>query len=187
MPGYINDNLPGSCPEIFSASSQTKLWTPNSGVMWNFTKKRSPWALTRVYVFTPNPCIMRYERGMAIFPSSCGKQWRRRFERTAIRHDPHNHMCGCRVRFREGQCIKCSMLTLGLQTDKVPEIVMSSLALRYFVMWLRLDGMNKVREFDSILNEKHRNVVGNYIPIALGSKEFHGETTNIPYSVQCHV
>lgn len=55
----------GSCPAIFNASSHTRLCTPSSGVQWNLTKWRSPFLLIRVKVLTPNPCIMRYERGIA--------------------------------------------------------------------------------------------------------------------------
>ena len=44
-------------------------------------------------------------------------------------------------------------LTLGLKTNEVPEVVGRGLSLWYSVMRLRLDGVYKVREFNSILDE----------------------------------
>lgn len=55
----------GSWPASLRHSSHTSERTPSSGIQWNLTKCRFPSLFTRTYVLTPNPCIVRYERGIA--------------------------------------------------------------------------------------------------------------------------
>ena len=55
----------GSIPPSFWASSQTREALPATGFQWNFTSDVSPAALTRRKVWTPNPSMVRNDRGMA--------------------------------------------------------------------------------------------------------------------------
>jgi hypothetical protein len=50
-----------------------------------------------------------------------------------------------------------------LLAEKVPSAVMSGGSLRDFTIGLRLDGMDKIREFNSILDEENRNVITNNV------------------------
>src|SRR5688572_21439443 len=50
-------------------------------------------------------------------------------------------------------------------------------------MRLRLGGVNQIRKFHSVLNEKNRDVVADQIPIALVGIEFYGETAHIAHGV----
>lgn len=59
------------------------------------------------------------------------------------------------------------MLTFRLETDEIPEIVMSRLSLRYLVVRLGFNSMNKVGELDGILNKEYWNVVADNIPVTL--------------------
>ena len=54
----------GSQPAAICASSHTSECTPATGFQWNFARLVSPSALTSRNVCTPNPSIVRYERGM---------------------------------------------------------------------------------------------------------------------------
>lgn len=60
---------------------------------------------------------------------------------------------------------------------------MRSLALRHFVVWLGLDSMDKVGEFDGFLDEEDGNIVADDIPIALIGVELCGEASNISHCV----
>jgi hypothetical protein len=59
------------------------------------------------------------------------------------------------------------MLTLRLETDVVPEVVVRALALRHLVVRLGLDGVNKVGELDRVLDEEDGDVVADNVPVAL--------------------
>lgn len=56
---------------------------------------------------------------------------------------------------------------------------MSSLALRYFVMWLGFNCVHNIRKFHGILNEENRNVVANYIPVPFVCVELHSKSTDV--------
>ena len=56
---------------------------------------------------------------------------------------------------------------------------MSTLSLRDLGIWLRLDCVDDVWEFDRVLDEEDRYIVANNIPITLISVELHGEATDI--------
>src|SRR6185312_6627838 len=49
----------------FWDSSHTRLWVPATGFQWNFTSDDAPAALVRRNVWTPNPSMVRYDRGIA--------------------------------------------------------------------------------------------------------------------------
>lgn len=83
--------------------------------------------------------------------------------------------------------------------DEIPEVVVGTLSLRHFVVWLRLDGVDyvvsvgsrnhggrvltNVRELERLLNEKHRNVVADDIPITFVCVEFYGKPSHISNGV----
>jgi hypothetical protein len=88
-----------------------------------------------------------------------------------------------------------------LEADKIPEVVVlrrqavriavsdgdgdtyGGLAGWDFVVWLRLDGMDHVREFYGVLNEEDGNVVSDNVPVSFQSVEFACKATNISYGV----
>lgn len=60
---------------------------------------------------------------------------------------------------------------------------MRTLALRHFIMWLRLDGMNHIGKLDGILDEEDGDVVPDDIPVTLGRIHLDGEPAHIPNCV----
>jgi hypothetical protein len=66
-----------------------------------------------------------------------------------------------------------------VQVSEVPEVVVSALSLRHFSVRLRLAGMNKIRKLHAVLDEKHRYVVSNDVPIAFFGVELDGEASDI--------
>ena len=60
---------------------------------------------------------------------------------------------------------------------------MRRLTLRNLVVGLRLDCVNEIGELDSVLDEEHRDVVANDIPVALLSVELDRKPTDIANSV----
>jgi hypothetical protein len=66
-----------------------------------------------------------------------------------------------------------------VQVHKVPEVVVGCLGLRNLVVWLRLDSVNEIWELDSILNEEHRDVIANNVPVAFIGVELDSESTDI--------
>ena len=55
---------------------------------------------------------------------------------------------------------------------KIPEIVVSGLALRNLVVGLWLHSMDEVRKLHCILNEENGNVVPDQVPVALRFAEY---------------
>ena len=80
----------------------------------------------------------------------------------AVGHLPHDHVP--RLRAERGE---------------VPIIVVSGLRLREGAIRLLLHGVDEIGEFDRILDEEHRNVVADDVPIALLSVKFDGEAAHI--------
>ena len=90
---------------------------------------------------------------------------------------------------------------LRVKIDKVPEVVVRSLSLRDFVVWLRFDSMHysscqlhinqiyaskhtKVGELDRILDEEDRDIVSNNVPISLVSVELDSEASHVSHGVR---
>jgi hypothetical protein len=46
-------------------------------------------------------------------------------------------------------------------------------------VWLLLGGMHEVGKLDGILNEEHRNVVTDDVPVALFGVELHGKSAHV--------
>lgn len=55
---------------------------------------------------------------------------------------------------------------LRVQVLEVPEVVVGGLCLGHFIVRFGFGSMDKIREFEVILDKKHWNVVSNNIPIA---------------------
>lgn len=66
-----------------------------------------------------------------------------------------------------------------MEVNEIPEIVVGRLSLGDLVMRFRLHGVDEVGELDCILNEEHRYVVADNIPVTLLGVEFDGETTDV--------
>ena len=85
----------------------------------------------------------------------------------AVRHDPHEHV----RRF-------------GHQRHEIPERVVCGCGLWHAVMGLGLHGMYEVRKFHRILDEEHRNVVADEIPVAFIGVELHRESAHVARGVR---
>ena len=85
----------------------------------------------------------------------------------AVRHHPHDHVHA-----------------FGRQADEVPEIVMRGLRLRKGAVRLFLDGMDHVRELDGVLDEEHRDVVADDVPVAFLGIELDGKAAHVARQVE---
>lgn len=56
---------------------------------------------------------------------------------------------------------------------------MSRLALWDLIVRLWFDGMDNIGELDSVLNEKHRNIISDYVPISFVGIHLNCESTHI--------
>ena len=84
----------------------------------------------------------------------------------AVAHRPHDHVAG-----------------LGHQPDEVPERVVRTSRLRIALVGLHLDRVNEVGKFDRVLDEEHRDVVADEVPIALRRIELHREAAHVARGV----
>ena len=73
--------------------------------------------------------------------------------------------------------------TFRLKPNKIPEIIVSALTLRNFIMRLGLHSMNNVGEFNGILNEEDRDIVSDEVPDTFVSVELDCEPSNITNGV----
>ena len=85
----------------------------------------------------------------------------------AVRHHPHDHVHA-----------------FGRQGDEVPEIVVRRLRLRKGAVRLLLDGVNHVRKLDGVLDEEHRDVVADDVPVAFLGIELDGKAANVAREVE---
>ena len=67
----------------------------------------------------------------------------------------------------------------GIRRDEVPEVVVRRLRLREAAVGLLLDGVDEVGELDRVLDEEHRDVVADEVPVALLRVELHGEAADV--------
>ena len=81
----------------------------------------------------------------------------------AIGHRPHQHVGN-----------------LGHQRRKVPEGVVCRARLRHGEVRLGLGRMHEVGKLHRVLDEEHRDVVANEIPVAFVCVELHREPTHVP-------
>ena len=84
----------------------------------------------------------------------------------AVRHHPHDHVHA-----------------LGRQADEVPEIVVRRLRLRELAVRLRLHGVDDVGKADRVLNEEHRDVVADDVPVAFLGVELDREAAHVARQV----
>ena len=80
----------------------------------------------------------------------------------AVRHDPHQHV-----------------RRLRHQRDEVPEGVVRAGGLRHAVVRLGLDGVDQVGKLDRVLDEEHRNVVADDVPVAFVGVELDREAAHV--------
>lgn len=71
------------------------------------------------------------------------------------------------------------VLTFWLKADKVPEVVVCALTLRHLIVRLGLDGVNDVREFNRVLDEEHRDIIADDVPIPLLGVELYRKATDV--------
>ncbi|MGY4515198.1 hypothetical protein ACVWWW_000766 [Lysobacter sp. HA18] len=71
----------------------------------------------------------------------------------------------------------------GHQRHEIPERVVRARRLRHLVMRLGFDGVHEVRELHRVLDEEHRDVVANEIPVALLGVELHREAAYVARGV----
>jgi hypothetical protein len=79
-----------------------------------------------------------------------------------IGHRPHEHVGDLRHQRRE-----------------IPERIVRGRRLWHGEVWFRLSGMHQVGELHGVLDEEHRDVVADEIPVALIGVELHRESANI--------
>ena len=87
---------------------------------------------------------------------------RKRARDRAIRHRPHDHVRALRH-----------------QADEVPEGVVRAGGLRIAAVGLHLHGMDEIGELDRVLDEEHRDVVADEIPVAFLGVELDGEAAHV--------
>ena len=83
-----------------------------------------------------------------------------------VRHDPHHHVHAFR---RQG--------------DEVPEVVVRRLRLRESSIRFLLHRMDHVGKLDGVLNEEHRDVVADDVPVAFLRVELHREAADVARQV----
>src|ERR1700691_1674 len=83
-----------------------------------------------------------------------------------VRHDPHDHV----HRLRH-------------ERDEIPEGIVRRSSLREPAIGLYLDGVNQVRKFYSVLDEKNRDVISDQVEIAFCGIELNRKATHIPCQV----
>ena len=85
----------------------------------------------------------------------------------AVAHLPQRHVGG-----------------LGHQGHEVPEGVVRGLRLRPALVLFLLDRVHQIRELDRVLDEEHRHVVADQVPVALVGVELGGEATHVARQVE---
>ena len=61
---------------------------------------------------------------------------------------------------------------------------MRGLRLRPALVLFLLDRVHQIRELDGVLDEEHRHVVADQVPVALVGIELGGETTHVPGQIE---
>ena len=85
----------------------------------------------------------------------------------AVRHDPHDHVHA-----------------LGRERDEIPEIVVRRLRLRERAVGLGLDRVDEVGKLDGVLDEEHRDVVADEVPVAFLGVELDGKAAHVAREVE---
>ncbi len=80
----------------------------------------------------------------------------------AVGHDPHEHVGG-----------------FGRERGPVPEGVVRGLRLREAAVGLLLGGVDEVGELDGVLDEEHRDVVADEVPVPFGGVHLDGEAAHV--------
>jgi hypothetical protein len=122
-------------------------------------------------VFTPNPCIILNDRGIPRSDITHMTMW-------AAGKDKRNE-CESTVRVSQSRVD----FTLWLQANHVPKIVVRRLALRHFIMGLRLDRVDNIREFHRFLYKENRDIVADQVPVSFLSVKFRRKATDVSNGV----
>ena len=85
----------------------------------------------------------------------------------AVRHHPHDHVHA-----------------FGRQADEVPEIVVRRLRLRKGAVRLLLDRVDDVGKLDGVLDEEHRDVVADDVPVAFLGVELDGKAAHVAREIE---
>ena len=72
----------------------------------------------------------------------------------------------------------------GRQRDEVPEIVVGAGGLRKVLVGLLLDRVDDVGKLDRVLDEEHRDVVADEVPVALLGIELHRKAAHVARHVE---
>ena len=72
---------------------------------------------------------------------------------------------------------------LGHQRNEIPERVVGGRRLRHREVRLRLRRVDQIGKLDCILNEEHRDVVADEVPVAFVGVELHREAANVARGV----
>ena len=65
------------------------------------------------------------------------------------------------------------------QADEIPKSVMRRRGLRIAAIRLHFHRMDQIGEFDRVLDEEHRDVVADEVPVAFLGIELHGEAAHV--------
>src|SRR5262245_4488730 len=84
-----------------------------------------------------------------------------------VGHDPHHHVDA-----------------FWGQGNEIPEVVMCRLRLRESPIWFLLHGMDQVWKLDGVLNEKHRNIVPDDVPVSFLRIELNRKAADIARQVR---
>jgi len=91
-----------------------------------------------------------------------------------VGHDPHDHVHALRS-----------------QGNEIPKVIVRRLRLRKASIRLLFDRVHHVGKLNGVLDEEHRNIVADDVPVAFLSVELYGESAHIPRQVKrafvtCH-
>jgi hypothetical protein len=70
-----------------------------------------------------------------------------------------------------------------MKVHEIPEVVMGGLRSRNLCVRLRLDGVNNVRELDTLLDKEDGNIVANNVPVALIGVELDSKAADVSNGV----
>ena len=72
----------------------------------------------------------------------------------------------------------------GISEMKSQKLSCADCGLREATVGLLLDGVDEVGELDRVLDEEHRDVVADEVPVALLGVELHGEAAHVAGEVE---
>jgi len=110
--------------------------------------------------FDERGCTLRIDKAERVHPEALDRAERPR--NCPVRHDPHDHVHA-----------------FGGQADEVPEVVVRGLRLGEVAIRFGLGSVDQVGELYGILDEEHRDVIADEIPVAFLRVELDRKTANV--------